>query len=303
MKITAIVLNWNGKNYISACLDSLIQIDRGPHQLELVVVDNDSTDGSLEFIKSKYPQFTLLRNPTNLGYAAGNNTGLRYALDNGSDFAWVINSDILVTKDSLLRFIEEAVQHVRDGIFGCKIYFAPGFETHKDRYQPKDLGRVIWYGGGIIDWGNVYASHRAVDEVDIGQCDRNFEIDFVTGACMFIKRSVLEEVGLFDPKYFLYLEETDLCQRARQSRFRLMFLYRPVAWHANAQAAGLGSSLQDYFLTRNRLLFGSRYARAYIKLLLIKDSLHIYRTGRPWQRRAVMDFYTGRFGAGSYQPE
>lgn len=301
LKVTAVVLNWNGASYISACLKSLQAVSTGPHQLEIVVVDNDSSDNSLELIRTGFPHCTLLINPTNLGYAQGNNTGLRYALDHRSDYVWVVNPDIQVAPDSLLKFLDGADHYTHGGIFGCKIYFAPGYEFHKERYTAKQLGKVFWYAGGLIDWGNIIASHRGVDEVDTGQLDRDLETDFVTGACMLIKRRVLEQVGLFDPKYFLYYEENDLCQRAYRAGFKLYFLYEPRVWHANAQATGLGSSLQDYFLTRNRLLFGLYYASAYTKLALFREAFSFYRHGRPWQKRAVIDFFTGRFGMGSYQ--
>jgi GT2 family glycosyltransferase len=202
-----------------------------------------------------------------------------------------------------MHFLDGAAKSYRDGIFGCKIYFAKGYETHKERYQDNELGKVIWYAGGLIDWSNCYSSHRGVDEVDKGQFDRNFETDFVTGACMLIKRQVIEEVGLFDPKYFLYLEENDLCQRAKRKNYKLIFLYQPTAWHENAQATGLGSTLHDYYLTRNRLLFGLKYAPLYTKFALLRESYRMLKSGRPWQKRGVMDFYTGNFGAGSYQSE
>lgn len=301
LHITAIVLNWNGVGYIADCLKSLLAVKTGPHQLEIVIVDNDSSDNSIEFIAKNFPTCTLIRNPTNLGYAAGNNTGLKYALSRKSDFIWIVNPDITVAPDALEMFIAGAAQFPHGGIFGGKIYFTPGYEFHKDRYTKKDLGKVFWYAGGLIDWGNLIASHRGVDQVDSEQLNRDLETDFVTGACMFIRRRVLEQVGLFDPKYFLYYEENDLCQRAHRSGFKLIFLYEPKAWHANAQATGMGSALQDYFLTRNRMLFGLHFASLYTKFALIRESISLYRHGRPWQRRAILDFYQGKFGVGSYQ--
>ena len=81
-----------------------------------------------------------------------------------------------------------------------------------------------------------------------------------------------------------------------------MYIPESIAWHANAQATGIGSDLQDYYITRNRLYFGLRHAPLYTKLLLLKQSIRLYFYGRPWQKRAVLDFYTGKLGAGSYQP-
>jgi len=303
MKVTAIVLSYNSKDYISPCLEALVAQKTGSHTLDIVVVDNDSQDGSADFLAAKFPQVRLIRNPTNMGYAGGNNTGLLHALDTGADFAWVINPDVSVAPDSLASFITGATRRTNEGVFGGKIYFSPGQEFHQDRYSASQQGKVLWYAGGLMDWKNLIGSHRGVDEVDTGQYDRDLETDYVTGACMFIKRRVLDQVGLFDPKYFLYYEENDFCQRARRAGFKCMFLFSPSAWHKNAQATGIGSDLQDYFISRNRLIFGLRYAPTYTKFALIRESATLYQTGRPWQKKGIVDFYAGRLGAGSYQAD
>ncbi len=300
MKISIIILNWNGAKYISKCLESVKKLQTGPFTLEKVIVDNASTDDSPQLIAKNFSDFTLLKNPTNMGYAGGNNTGIRYALNSGADFVWILNSDVLVKEDALIKYIEGAAKYPTAGIFGCKIYFAPGFEFQKDRYAPNEIGKVVWYAGGQMDWKNVVASHRGVDQVDKGQFDQDGETDFVTGASMFIRRKVFDSIGNFDAKYFLYFEENDFCQRAVRSGYKLMYLCQPVVWHENAQATGMGSPLQDYFITRNKLLFGMRYAAMYTKQALLREGWHLYKSGRPWQKQGAADFFNGKFGVGSY---
>ncbi len=301
MKVSIVVLNWNGEKYISHCLDSLKNLLHTSIEIEKIVVDNDSTDNSVELIKNQFSDCVLLRNPTNLGYAQGNNIGIKYALRKKADFIWILNSDIIVEKSSLIKHIEATALHPNVGIFGCKIYFAPGYEFHKDRYTKNDLGRVIWYAGGQIDWKNVISSHRGVDEIDKGQFDEDVLTDYVTGASMFVRSDVFERVGLFDPNFFLYFEETDFCQRAMKHGYKNMYISSPVVWHENAQATGMGSPLQDYFITRNRLLFGLKYAPLRAKQALIRESINIYRSGRVWQKQAVVDFFVGRLGKGTYK--
>lgn len=301
MKVVICVLNWNGEKYISSCLDSIKKLIHTGCDLDVVVIDNDSSDGSVRLIQSLYPQFTFIRHPVNLGYAQGNNTGLRFGLEHGANFVWVVNPDVQVEPNSLQHLLEGASKYRHVGIFGSKIYFTPGYEFHKERYTPADIGKVIWYAGGLIDWGNLIASHRGVNEVDRGQFERDIEIDFVTGASMLIRREVLEQVGLLDPKYFLYYEENDLCQRAKRQGWKLMYICQSLAWHANAQATGTGSDLTDYFTTRNRMLFGLRYAPNRTKIALITESLRLLKSGRPWQRAGLKDFYLSRFGTGSYE--
>lgn len=300
MRVTIIVLNWNAEKYITPCLQSLRRLAVRPHQVEVVVVDNASTDHSVRLIKKKFPWTKLIQTGQNLGYAEGNNVGLQYALDQGSDFAWIVNPDVQVHRQALLALVSAAADHPQGGIFGSKCYFAKGFEFHKDRYTPAQLGQVIWYAGGKIDWANLITRHVGVDEVDIGQYNQLRETDFVTGTSFFIRRQVLDQVGLIDPKYFLYYEETDLCVRAVRHGWKLYYVPESVVWHANAQATGVGSALVDYYTTRNRLLFGLRWAPWRTKQALFRESLCHLISGRPWQKRGVIDFYLGRFGQGSY---
>ena len=184
MKVFVIVLSWNSKDYISKCLDSLQKLVGKP---EIVVVDNASTDSSAAFIKKNYPKLKLNRNDKNLGYAEGNNVGITYALDHGADFVWIVNPDVTVAPDSLFALLKAAEKYPRAGIFTSKIYFAPGFEFHQERYSKKEQGKVIWSAGGLIDWANLITTHRGVDEVDIGQYNTDSLTDFATGATIFIQ--------------------------------------------------------------------------------------------------------------------
>jgi len=302
MKVAVIVLSYNSSKYISDCLVSLQNLVLGETKLEIIVPDNASSDDSINLISTKFPAATLIPNSDNLGYAEGNNIGIRKALGDNADYIWIVNPDITVDRNSLTELLSAAANFTLAGVFGSKIYFAPGYETHKEQYTQKDLGRVIWYAGGNMDWGNLIASHRGVDLVDTGQFNDDLETDFVTGASMFIRKRVFESVGLIDPKYYLYYEENDFCQRAKKAGWKLMYIPDSICWHANAQATGLGSSLQDYYITRNRLMFGLRHAPTYTKLHLIRESVRLYLSGRPWQKRAILDYYTGNLGAGSYQP-
>jgi hypothetical protein len=301
MRISVIVLSWNCEKYVTSCLKSLLAIDAGSDHLEIIVVDNASSDGSVDLIRKNFPNLTLIQNQTNLGYAEGNNVGIRYAMQKNSDFIWIVNPDVTVDKASLKELLAAAKKFPAGGIFGSKIYFAPGYEFHKDRYAQKDLGNVIWYAGGNIDWNNMEGHHRGVDEIDNGQFDIDCLTDFVTGASMFVRRKVIDAIGLLDAKYFLYYEENDFCQRAQKTGWQLIYVAQSKAWHANGLATGVGSSLQDYYITRNRLMFGLRHAPAYTKFLLIKQAIYFYFQGRPWQKRAVIDFFSGKLGSGSYE--
>jgi len=138
-----------------------------------------------------------------------------------------------------------------------------------------------------------------VDEVDRGQFAKRKLITFATGACMLVKRSVFEKIGYFDEKYFLYLEDMDFCVRAKNAGFKIIFEPEAVLWHKNASSSGgSGSALQDYFITRNRLLFAFKFASIRTKFALFRQILGQIRS--PIKRKALADFLTFNFGKGSY---
>jgi GT2 family glycosyltransferase len=301
-RVAIIVLNWNRKDDTVACLKSIGRLSTFGYDLSVIVVDNASTDGSLEeFSKITNLEFRVIENEQNIGFAAGNNVGIKAAMDLGADFIMILNNDTLVDRGLVVSLLKAADKYKDVGIFAPKIYFAPGYEFQKDRYPKFVLGKVIWFAGGTIDWPNMLGSNFGVDDVDRGQYDQEREVDFATGACMFIRRKVIEKVGVFDEKYGLYLEDADLSQRAKKENFKIIFVPNAYLWHKVGQSSAIGSSLNDYFISRNRLLFGFKYASRRTKLALIRESLKLLFMGRKWQKIGVRDFYLHRLGKGSWK--
>jgi len=299
-KIFAVILHYKGRDLTYQCISSLQGINKRDFWLETVLVDNCSPQPVDKF-KKEFKDLVVLKNSRNLGFAEGNNVGIRYALKNGADWVLILNNDTTVAPDLLIQLIKQSSLINQSGILGPKIYFAPGFEYHKNRYKPSQRGKVFWYAGGVIDWKNVYCSHRGVDEVDSGQYDKLEETDFVSGCAMLVKKEVFEKIGLFDSRYFLYLEDVDFCQRAKKAGFKIIYVPGGKVWHYNASSSEVGGALHDYFITRNRLLFGVKYAPARTKIALLKESFRLFFTGRPWQKIAVRDFYLKKFGKGSWR--
>lgn len=297
MRIAIVVLNFNGKERTLQLLGSVKSLNLENIELQTIVVDNGSTDDSSNEIKNLFPDVTLLVNHENLGYAEGNNVGVRYALKKETDYILLLNNDTSVDRELLLNLLKAADLNPKGGIFGPKIYFSKGFETHKNRYTTEQLGKVLWYAGGIIDWRNVLGSHRGVDEVDHGQYDQIQKTDFVSGCSMFVSRKVFERVGLFDKRYYLYYEDVDFCQRALRYGFELYYVPHGRVWHDNAKTAGgTGSELQSYYITRNRILMGMRYAPWRTKLALFREALNLLMHGTKTQKQAVGDYLRRHYG-------
>lgn len=303
--ICAVVLNWNRREETIECLESLgnLSLPKG-YSFRVVVVDNGSTDGSREVfenLSSKIENVYFVETGNNLGYAGGNNFGIKYCLEKlKSDLILVINNDIVPDKDFLLPLIDE-VEKEGVGIACPKVYFAKGFEFHKERYKRSELGRVIWYAGGRIDWNNVFAIHIGLDIVDSRRFNKRDESEFATGSCMLVKQQIFESVGLFDEKYFLYWEDIDFSVRVRRAGFKIIYQPNARVWHKVSSSSGIGSKLNDYFLTRNRLYFGFKYAPLHTKLSLVKQAIKMLFNSASWQKRGIIDYAIGRMGKGSWR--
>ncbi len=302
--VAIVILNWNQSDLTIETISSFLKIKASKFSYHIYLVDNASTDNSFQKFENIYKdnqKITLLKTKSNLGYAGGNNLGIQKALLKKYDYILIANNDILVSPDFLEKLLISASKNPRSILFP-KIYFAPGFEYHHDRYQKSETGKVIWALGGKIDWNNVYASNIAIDEVDRGQYDQlDLKIDFISGCCLLVPSDAFKKIGLFDSKYFLYLEDVEFSQRAKRSEYKLQLVSDSVIWHLNSASSSPDSHLQNYFITRNRLLFGYRYAPLKTRFALFRESIRFLFSKDYWRRIAVCDYYLGRFGKGSWK--
>ena len=279
MKVTVIILNFKVKKLALKCLESVQNSNY--KELEVILVDNRSNDGIEDDVR-KFRDVSFIQTGKNLGYSGGNNIGIKKALESGADYIFILNPDTTIERDCIKNLID-GMESAGADIAGPKIYFAGS--------------KKIWYSGGIMDWENVIGKHKGVDEEDRGQYDVPQETDFVTGAAMMVKREVFEKIGLFDEKYFLYYEDADFCERAKRDVFKVFYIPEAVVYHANAASAGLGSPLQDYYITRNRMLYASKFLPLRTRFSLFREALR--NLGNPNRRLALWDFLTGNLGKGS----
>jgi len=296
--VSIILVDYNGEAETRGCLASLKLIKKNSFTFSVVVVDNGSKE-TLTIPDEKMPKNTVIvRSDANLGFTNGNNLGIRYAVKHFQpDFLLLLNNDTTVDEWFLEKMLACATTNEQVGIVTPKIYFSSGREFHKESYIEKQIGSVFWYTGGSIDWKNLDAFHRGVDEVDYSQADASSESDFATGCCMLIPWKILEKVGLFNKKYFLYLEDVDLSLRIHQHGYRILSCPEAKIWHKNAgSSGGAGSALQQYYQTRNRLFFFFTFGQLRTRYMTVKYALRLLLQGNSIERRATIDWLIGRMG-------
>ncbi len=292
-RVLIIILCYNGIADTLACLESLQRVEYPSY--DVLVVDNASSDGTPETVRAQFPLVTVIENGANLGFAAGNNVGLRYALRHGYDYALLLNNDTEVAPDFLDCLVEVAASDPSIGAVGPTITY----------YDRPDL---IWSAGGVIDWRRGAARMRT-DEVDTGREREPVEVDFVTGCTLLVGRAALERAGLLDERFFMYFEETEWCVRIRRAGFRIVYVPQSRVLHKIPLDARFDKEYLAYYMTRNRLLFLRATGvplHTWLHALFVQD-LRTYlslvfrpkwrtRPGRIGMRHAWMDFWRGRFG-------
>jgi len=277
-QVAVVILNFKVKALTLKCIDSVKNSDF--KDLEIIVVDNDSGDGIGQDLK-KDSTIKFIQNNKNSGFSGGNNLGIQQALKDQSEYILILNPDTTVDQKAIGILVKKMKQYDTD-IVCPKIYF--------------DDKKTIWYAGGLFDKANVLGSHRGVDEEDKGQYDQDSETDGITGAALMIKREVFEKIGLFDDRYFLYYEDSDLYFRAKQANFKIMYIADAKVYHKNAQSTGLGSPIQDYYITRNRMIFAGKFLSLRTRFALFREGLRNFRS--PVKRLALKDFLFGNLGKG-----
>lgn len=301
-KIFIVTVNWNNYEDTIDLLDSIKKLKERSYQIQTTIVDNGSTNNSVEILLKSYPNIKIIKSKVNLGFAGGFNLGLVDAKRNGADYILIINNDTIIQDtDFLNKLIRVFEKYPNTGLVAPKIYFQEGFEYHKERYCRSKKGKVIWYAGGIIDWKNILFKHNGVDEIDNGQYDDIKETPFCTGCAILIKGDVLKKVGLFDEEYFAYLEDVDLNIRTKRAGYNLMYTGTTSISHKTSRSSGgSGSAFHDYFITRNRIIFGLKYASIRTILALFREAIKLFFSGRPYQKLGVRDFFFGVRGKGSF---
>ncbi len=247
--VTAVLVNWNGRDVTLECLRSLCKVEYRPFRT--IVVDNASSDGSVEAIRSEFPEVEILAQAENLRFAGGNNAGIARALDTGADLVLLLNNDTVVDPAFVAALVERCEAGHDCGMVAPKILY----------YDSPD---TVWFAGGEISFWTGTMKHRGIRELDRGQYDTPRKIDYATGCCILLPAAVIRTVGMLDTAYFMYSEDADWSMRIRRAGYDIW--YEPAArvWHKLSVSAGGHLSpfkLRNKYLSSLR--FFARYARWY----------------------------------------
>lgn len=292
-KVVAVLLNYNTTRYTKACVKSLRQSQDA--DLEIVVWDNASDSIPKP---DDFGNCDLVVSERNLGYAGGYNQAVNYAIKKYQpEYLLILNNDTRVPKTMIKNLVSVSRVHKDYCLVTPKIYFEHGHEFHKKSYSSSERGKVLWYAGGGLDWDNILAFHRGVDEVDRGQLNQESEIAFATGCCILLTPRIWRRLHGFDEKYFLYFEDVDLSERARRQGIKLLYTPEAHLYHINAgSTTGSGSLMHRYYQTRNRLRFGLKYGRLKTRLALLREAWGIWQHGGTGEKLGVLHAMEGRWG-------
>jgi GT2 family glycosyltransferase len=246
MNIFVVIPNWNGAEWLAESLES---IEKQSYSSSVIVVDNASADNSAEIVKSQFPNVILLKNDSNLGFAGGVNTGIRYALENDADAVALFNNDAVAEKDWLSNLVK--------GLDDEKVGIVTGKLLHLD-------------GKHIDSTGDIYSRYgiafpRGRNQEDIGQYDTSEEVFGASGGASLYKADMLRELGLFDEKFFAYYEDVDISFRAQLAGWKVRYEPKAIAYHRiGATSSKLGSftryhSVKNLFILYTKNMPGWLY--------------------------------------------
>lgn len=230
MKLSIVILCWNDIKVVGDCLKSIYDTTRSTN-FEVIVSDNGSTDGTIEYIRKNFPQVRLIENGVNLRFAKGNNVGFRVAQ---GDYVLILNPDTIIHEGTLDKLVVFADRHPEAGAFGCRVLNTDG--SYQGCVRPLSTVRSEWcaalcvsFLAHLSDWFNpgIYVDWHGETERTVG---------WLAGCFILVRRGLLESLGGFDEQFFYYYEDTDLCRRIWESGYSILYTPEFSITHLKGQS-------------------------------------------------------------------
>jgi GT2 family glycosyltransferase len=227
------IVNWNAREHLRQALRSLFE-NAPPFPFEVLVLDNASWDGSVQMVEKEFPQVRLLVSEVNLGFAKGHNELARHARGR---YLFILNPDTVVMPDALTRLVQFAEAHPEAGIIGPKLLNPDGSLQYSCRRFPNPVAAIF----RNTPLGRLFPHNRYTRDYLMLDWDHNSvrEVDWVSGAAMLVRREVYEQLGGFDEQFFIYVEDVDLCYRAWQAGWRVLYYPDAVIVHSIGRSTDL----------------------------------------------------------------
>lgn len=241
-----VICNFNKVNYLKGCLESLYKSDFEDLSLDVIVVDNASTDGSPDFIKENYPKIVLLENETNTGGSGGFDRGIRYAIQEEYNYVVLLDNDILLEKNTILNLFKYIKENPKAGVVGSKIC-------------TMDNPDILQEMGSFIDYENKFNVYTPLkSHKDDSLLPEVVECDYVPACCMITTKEVLEKVGSFNTEHFIYWDDMDWCTRVKRENYEIYAINSSRVFHKMG-AANHTNTFGLYYFERNRIMFFLKY--------------------------------------------
>ena len=244
MDLSVIIVNWNTKDLVCQCLDSLYQKVK-KIEMEIFVVDNGSMDGSGAAVRERFPEVNLIENPINLGFAKANNQAMR--LSKGK-YLLLLNPDTQIKEGAIERLFSFMNAHPEAGIVGAQLLNSDGSKQNSIANFPSLATELL--NKTLLRW--FFPEKFPGKERDYLD---PIKVDSVIGACMMVKRNAVEQVGLLDEEYFLFLEETDWCYRMKRAGWEIYHIPQAEIFHFQGKSAGAEKEKARIEYYRSRYYF------------------------------------------------
>lgn len=295
-QIAVIILNYRRPHDTIECVDSVLSSDQDNFSLKIVLVDNSENSESFNVLSKTYPQIPLLVNPSNLGYAEGNNVGIRYALEQGADYVFVLNNDCVIEKDTLQKLLTVAKSSSERAILAPLVC----------RYDRRDQ---IDSCGTSMDWFRLRPRSASFKSRDDTRLPPVIETQIIPGSALFLSKEISLSAGLFNADYFLIHEDADLCLRNLKLGYQNKIITSAVVFHKISQTFNAYPGISTYYSTRNFLLLSKKHNSSYLHGIVLCGlfclsakrllTLIVSKAGRAqlrWLFRGAEDYFRGVTG-------